>query len=172
MSIKSTSIAILLLALSLLGFMLGDVMKKQSLTQRDGEIMEPSFVEVTIRGEESQTTREVKVRAEVADTNEKRRQGLSGRETLPRGGGMLFIFENPCLCGFWMKEMRFPLDIIWIDEEYRIVHIVEGVSPATFPETFLPDRAAKYVLEVSAGTVKDFEVTPGALVEFSDASSR
>lgn len=88
---------------------------------------------------------------EVADTFESRKRGLSGREKLPDGTGMLFIFENPGFHGFWMKEMHFAIDIIWVNSENRVVGVEKEVSPTTFPEIFYPNEAIKYVLEVPAG---------------------
>ncbi len=88
---------------------------------------------------------------ELADTSEKQAQGLSGRAALATSTGMLFIFSQPGRWGFWMKEMRFPLDIIWFDANFKPVYVLENLSPSTYPRTFYPSQAAKYVLEIKAG---------------------
>src|SRR3989338_5042145 len=62
----------------------------------------------------------VKIKAELADTPEKRALGLSGRETLGNDEGMLFVFDEPNTRQFWMKNMNFALDIIWIDENKKV----------------------------------------------------
>lgn len=86
----------------------------------------------------------------VADRQETREQGLSGKTSLGENEGMLFVFETPDLHVFWMKDMKFAIDIIWLDEKYKIVHIEKAVSPETFPSVFGPTEKSKYVLETNA----------------------
>lgn len=93
----------------------------------------------------------VVVLAEVADTVEARAQGLSGRRELLEGSGMWFVFEEEGEYGFWMKDMRFSIDIIWLDARLRIVDMWENASPDSFPEVVMPKVPARYVLEVPAG---------------------
>lgn len=103
---------------------------------------------------------------DVADTRESRRQGLSGRESLAENEGLLFTFENPGTYPFWMRDMHFPIDIIWIQEDKTIVGVAENLSPDTFPQTFPPPEPITYVLEVHA----DFDETQirrGDRVSFS-----
>lgn len=105
------------------------------------------------------------IKAEIADTEEKRSRGLSGRKNLPEGAGMLFIFEIPAKYSFWMKDMRFPLDIIWIDENKKIIAISENISPNTYPTSFSPSDPVKYVLEVNAGWVGKNKIKTGDFIE-------
>ena len=97
------------------------------------------------------------VPVELALTGAQRSRGLSGRESLAAGSGMLFVFEQPNKSGFWMPEMRFSLDIIWIGADCRLVHIAADV-PHPAPDTprselpiYAPDAPGQYVLEVNAG---------------------
>lgn len=87
----------------------------------------------------------------VADTDSLRALGLGGRPGLASGEGMLFIFPTPGVYRFWMKDMEFSIDMIWLDKDGTIVFIAPNVSPDTFPETFGPDIQVLYVLELSAG---------------------
>ncbi len=98
--------------------------------------------------------------AYIRDTDEERAKGLSGREGLDEGEGMLFIFDYPAKYGFWMKDMKFAIDIIWISEEKKIVGIERGVQPATYPDIFYPPSEVIYVLEVPSGfsDTANFEV--------------
>ncbi len=89
--------------------------------------------------------------ADIADTPSKRTQGLSGRKELSQSGGMLFIFDYPTIPKFWMKDMLFPIDIIWIGENKHVVSVSENLPPDSYPEVFSPQGPIKYVLEVSAG---------------------
>ena len=88
---------------------------------------------------------------ELADSPLERTQGLSGRERLEEGTGLLFIFETSGNYGFWMKDMNFPIDIIWIDENWRVVSVAREVKPETYPMVIYPDGPSKYVLELNSG---------------------
>jgi uncharacterized membrane protein (UPF0127 family) len=108
----------------------------------------------------------VRLSVEVADTPAERGRGLSGREMLPENSGMLFIFDTPGRYGFWMYGMKFPLDIIWIDERLRVVYFVENAQPCVnICETYEPPADALYVLEVNAGFVKKYGLKVGDVVE-------
>ncbi|HEX2792373.1 MAG TPA: DUF192 domain-containing protein [Candidatus Paceibacterota bacterium] len=88
---------------------------------------------------------------EVADTEALREQGLSARDSLGDDSGMLFVFPASGLHGFWMKDMRFSIDMLWLDDAGAIVHVVSNAAPETYPEIFTPPAPARYVLEVPAG---------------------
>lgn len=91
---------------------------------------------------------------DIADTPDLRTQGLSGRETLEDNRGMLFVFQRAGVVGIWMKDMHVPLDILWLDEHKQVVHIEHHVSPDTYPKTFQPLVAARYVIELPAGSIE------------------
>lgn len=109
---------------------------------------------------------DVNIEVEVADTPETREKGLSGREKLPEGTGMLFIFDRPNQYGFWMKDMRFAIDIVWIDEKYHVVGIEREVLPSTFPQTFYPNQPIKYVLELPAGSSDRYNIDINTVVQY------
>lgn len=88
---------------------------------------------------------------EIADTLQLQVRGLSGRPSLGEQEGMLFVYESPQILSFWMKDMNFAIDIIWIDGNRAITGIIANVSPDTFPQTFSSVSPAQYVLEVPAG---------------------
>lgn len=89
---------------------------------------------------------------DLAKTAEERQLGLSGRESLAQDRGMLFVFDKPGKWGFWMKDMAFPIDIIWLDKNFNPVEVVENLSPNSYPKTFYPKEPALYTLELPAGT--------------------
>lgn len=103
----------------------------------------------------------LKLNVLIADTDEARKQGLSGRSSFGSADGMLFVFPNSDRHGIWMKDMQFAIDIIWIDEQETIVSIAENVAPNTYPRTFRPSSPAKFVLEVPAGTTNNFDIAEG-----------
>ena len=90
---------------------------------------------------------------EEAKTQEEREKGLSYRDSLGADKVMLFIFEEEGFYPFWMKNMRFPIDIIWLDKDYKVVYLVENVKPcdAGACQIIYPDQNAQYVLEINAG---------------------
>lgn len=105
-------------------------------------------------------------RVEIADNPALRQQGLSGRESLPENAGMLFLFPVPAVQRFWMKGMRFPLDIIWIKNK-EVVGITIGAEPEAGPNYTIyssPEPVDK-VLELNAGSVQRFGIKVGSEVK-------
>ena len=94
------------------------------------------------------------LQVEIAQTTEQKITGLSYRPSLAEGRGMLFIFDTDGEHGIWMKDMQFPIDIIWIDAAMKVVHIEQAVAPDTYPQVFASPTPARYVLEVPAGYAK------------------
>ena len=110
---------------------------------------------------------EVCLQAEVADSRPRQSIGLMFRESLPDGQAMLFIFEKEDLHSFWMKNMRFPLDIIWINGKKEIVDLKTGVLPCLEDcESLIPAAEASYVLEVNSGFVLRNGIRIGQRVKF------
>ena len=101
------------------------------------------------------------MQVEIADTQEKKEKGLSNRESLGERRGMLFLFEKSGRYGFWMKEMNFAIDIIWIDKNKSVVEITTNVDPKTFPEIFYPKETIQYVIESQAGFTEVNEIQLG-----------
>ncbi len=104
------------------------------------------------------------IRVEIADTPALRRRGLSGRKSLAENAGMLFIFERPEYYYFWMKDMNFALDLIWVLNG-KIVDITPHVSPPAGPvrrlTRYRPSSPADRVLEVKAGVAEKCGVKVG-----------
>lgn len=98
---------------------------------------------------------------EIADSYYERMKGLMDREKLDENNGLLFIFPEENTWGFWMKNTLIPLDIIWVDENMKIVHIKENAHPCEeIPcPIYLPKTKAKYVLEINSGLVSELNIT-------------
>ena len=101
---------------------------------------------------------------DIARTLEEQFLGLSGRVSLPYRSGMLFVYEQPGIYGFWMKDMNFDLDFIWIDENNKIIDISHSVLPESYPQSYVPPSDVLYVLEVSAGTANRLDLSVGDYV--------
>ena len=93
----------------------------------------------------------VTVPVEVMRTSAEHSKGLSGRDSLPADQGMLFVFGRNATSAFWMKDMKFPIDIIWIHDG-TVIDIDSDVPVATgTPPLYTPVTPVNYVLEVNAG---------------------
>lgn len=101
---------------------------------------------------------------EIAETQEKREKGLSERDTLPGGTGMLFDFKADGDWRMWMVQMRFPIDIAWLDSDGKIVYIKHNAQPGDYPEIYHAGSASRYVIEVPANTFRDQSVQAGDLL--------
>lgn len=112
---------------------------------------------------------EISIEVEVVNTPEMRRRGLSGRSELGSAGGMLFVFPEAGHHGVWMKDMQFAIDIIWIDEHFKVVDLMRNVTPDTYPKVFEPDKPAKYVLETNILFIETFGVAEGRTVHIPKA---
>jgi uncharacterized membrane protein (UPF0127 family) len=108
---------------------------------------------------------------EVAQTPDERERGLGDRDALAEDSGMLFDLGKTRVPGFWMKGMRFPLDMVWIDDGMRIVGVTEDVQPEPgVPDAQLrrysPDEPVRYVLELNAGAARRLGLAAGERVTF------
>jgi uncharacterized membrane protein (UPF0127 family) len=102
---------------------------------------------------------------EQATTTAARMQGLSGHAPLTATQGMLFVFDTADTYTFWMKDMLFPIDIVWLDEAWNVVDVTEHATPASYytypPTTFRPRKPARYVLELAAGEAAQLHIVKG-----------
>ena len=108
------------------------------------------------------------VEAEVMVSDHDRALGLMFRPSLPADRGLLFVFRSSDFHGIWMKNCRFPIDIVWLDEERRIVHVAEDVPPCKADPCPVYEtlRRAQHVLELNAGQARKEGATVGATVSF------
>lgn len=116
-----------------------------------------TIMQVTVAGE--------KLSVMIADTPELQERGLSGHKSLGGNEGMLFVFPAPVKTGFWMKDMLFPIDIVWFDANRHIVDVWGNASPSSYPEIRTPHSEASYVLEVQSGFFKKHNLKFGDVLE-------
>lgn len=104
---------------------------------------------------------------EIADTPRARARGYMGREDVGEGEGMLLVFGRSDHHGIWMKNCKVPLDILWLDEDLRVVEIARRRPPCVPGDecpTMVPMRRARYVLEAAAGTADRHEIRLGSTI--------
>lgn len=104
------------------------------------------------------------VSVSVADTLAERIAGLSGTSALPADTVKLFVFESEGPQPIWMKDMRYAIDIMWVDSTGLVVHTETAVSPDTFPQSFASPVPARYVIEAESGFLAKHNVTVGTPV--------
>lgn len=111
------------------------------------------------------------LKVELAQTPLAWKKGLSGRKNLKEGRGMLFVFSETKRHAIWMKDMNFPIDIIWI-KAGQVVDMAQNVPPAApgdkNPPVYLPREDAGGVLEVSAGFAERYNLKIGDKIEKLD----
>ena len=109
------------------------------------------------------------LQVEVMVKDEDRAMGLMFRPSLPRDRGMLFIFERPDFHGIWMKNCKFPIDIVWLDEERKVLHVAESVPPCKAEPcpVYNPLRRAAFVVELNAGQARREKALLGSTFAFT-----
>lgn len=107
-----------------------------------------------------------KISIELATSAKQHARGLSYRKEILVDTGMLFIFNRLDRPGFWMKDMNFPIDIIWLDANRNVVHLNKNLSPDTYPKIFQSPLPIKYVLEIKAGEADRLNIKVGSHLSF------
>ena len=109
---------------------------------------------------------------ETATTSAELQKGLSGRESLPKDQGLLFIFDHKDFHTFWMKNMKFPIDILFINGD-EIVSIEKNAQPMKSADEelplFKPSEVADKVLEINSGLADKYEIKTGDKIEIKIA---
>lgn len=105
----------------------------------------------------------------VARTDAERDKGLSDTRELRSDQAMLLVFDRDDKWSIWMKDMNYPIDIIWLDKDKKVVYIVKNAPPESYPyEQFVPKQEARYVLEVPAGTTAKKAINIGSEARFDE----
>ncbi|HKZ61506.1 MAG TPA: DUF192 domain-containing protein [Nitrososphaera sp.] len=118
-------------------------------------------VNITVNG--------VELVADIAANSTQKSKGLSVKDALKENEAMLFLFDTEREHSFWMKNMKFPIDIIWLDEDKEVVHVEHSLEPCIgdlFCQSYKPDDNSLYVLETVAGFAQKYNVTENTYVEF------
>ncbi|OGD84435.1 hypothetical protein A3B51_03440 [Candidatus Curtissbacteria bacterium RIFCSPLOWO2_01_FULL_41_18] len=127
------------------------------------------------KGQTSVAIGSLNVNVKVVISASERKKGLSGDDSLPINSGMLFVFDKSAKWGIWMKNMKFPIDIIWIDDspagEKRIVDIAANALPESGKKdaeltVYRPQTDSKYILEINAGLANLNNLKVGDAVNF------
>lgn len=105
---------------------------------------------------------------EIARTEDQQQTGLMRRDSMPADHGMIFVFGDDQVRNFWMKNTRFPLDIVFADARGKIVSVHQM---AAFDESNTSsDSPARYAIELNKGLAADVGVKPGDMLEIPPAA--
>lgn len=134
-----------------------------SLDQGQGQVSSGDVIDVS--------TKSLNVKSRIVSKPSDRKKGLSGLDSLALDQGMFFVFEVPGDYGFWMKDMKFAIDIIWISENKEIVDLAVNVPPEPKRKdkeltVYKPKAKALYVLEINAGLAQLHNLKVGDTVNF------
>ena len=103
--------------------------------------------------------------AKIAETNKERERGLSGVSTLSKQEAMLFIFPREGKYAFWMKGMLIPIDILWLDNQGKVVYFKQHATPDEYPQLYQNRNPARYVLELAPGVIEEYQLALGDTFE-------
>lgn len=97
-------------------------------------------------------------------TEAEREQGLSGTDSLPDGQAMLFIFPSDGKWGMWMKDMQYPIDMVWLNGNKQVTYLVKNARPSSYPDTiYRSPVSSRYVIELPSGTIERTGIAEGDL---------
>lgn len=103
----------------------------------------------------------------IAMNDADRKQGLSGLDSLPVNQALIMAYPGDGQWQIWMKDMKFPIDIIWLNSDKKVVYIAKNATPEDSTNTvFTPTGSARYVVEVPAGTVENRKITTNRTATF------
>jgi len=113
---------------------------------------------------------DIPLQVQIADTEPRRIRGLMFQDQLPYDQGMIFVFEQSGLYSLWMLNMQFSLDMIWFDQDGKVVHIEKDVPPCKTAleiascQSVIPEDEAVYVLEVTSGFIDQNDITEDSIL--------
>ncbi len=108
--------------------------------------------------------------ASIASTPTTREKGLSGTKQLAESNALLFVFKDSRPYGVWMKDMHYAIDIVWLNDAKRVVHVERNVQPDSYPKTYTPKANARYIIEFTAGTVDRKAIRLDSLAHFETSN--
>jgi len=106
-------------------------------------------------------------KAKVASTEQQRQKGLADVDRLESSEALLMVFPDQGKWSIWMKDMKVPIDVVWLDFNKKVIYSVANISPEISDlETYAPKTLAKYVVELPAGTIKSKAINNNSVADF------
>jgi uncharacterized membrane protein (UPF0127 family) len=130
-----------------------------------GHVLQPACHE-SYRNDKLVSVGSQSLKLQVATTDQEQMVGLGGRKCIASDQGMLFIFDKAGYYPFWMKNMRFPIDIIWLSDSKQVVYMQKNLAPSTYPKSFTNPTPVHYVIELQAGKADSLDIKSGTKLNF------
>ena len=106
--------------------------------------------------------------AQIADTERERTKGLSGVSKMDPDDALIMVFDRDDTWGIWMKDMKVPIDILWLNSNKKVIYMVKNASPElSTDKTFKPNDPARYVIELPAGAIQANGIKVGEIAIFA-----
>jgi|TARA_A200000159_G_scaffold164419_1_gene193969 uncharacterized membrane protein (UPF0127 family) len=153
-----------ILSLVLICFFFNQCQQSTTKEVREQKVLFKNEGNLSILNDENKTLAEFKI--EIADSPYERQTGLMYRDSLEEKKGMLFVFENSEMRGFYMKNTLIPLDLIFINEDYEIVHIYSKATPYE-TASISSQLPAKYVFEINGGLSEQIGIQKGMKIKYN-----
>lgn len=105
------------------------------------------------------------IELEYVVTAKDKETGLAKYDSMTSTQGMVFVYDVPGKACMWMKGMNFSIDIVWLDNDKRVINTATNVSPDTYPRSFCSTQPAQYVIELAAGVADQAKLKPGQQID-------
>ena len=106
------------------------------------------------------------LQAQIADDEQERTKGLSDRNSLADGQAFILSFQKKTPGGIWMKDMRFPIDVLWVTADGKVVGLVRNISPSSYPNVYYSSIPVNSVVELPAGYIDTHKIRIGSMLRF------
>jgi len=153
-----------ILSLVMISFFFNQCQQSNQNQVQEQKVLFKNEGNLSILNNEKKTIAEFKI--EIADSPYERQTGLMYRDKLEKQHGMLFVFENSELRSFYMKNTLIPLDLIFIDEDYEIVHVYSKATPYE-TASISSQLPAKFVFEINGGLIEQIGIQKGMKIKYS-----
>lgn len=104
------------------------------------------------------------LKTEIVSTYFQEQTGLSGRACIAQDQAMLFDFGSLGYYPIWMKNMHFPVDMVWVNNDKQVVKLETNVFPFSYPKKFVNTQLARYVLELKSGQIRSLGIEEGTIL--------
>lgn len=101
----------------------------------------------------------------IAESKEARLAGLSTIKKIESNQGLLLKFSTDNYWSIWMRGVNYPIDVLWLDKDMKVVYMVENMRPESYPRSYKPTKASRYVLELHDGYIKENSIKKGMVAK-------
>ena len=134
---------------------------KERIIGKDTNVCPDTNINAQKRNVSFSNATKYKYDIELATTISSQDIGLSSRSCFPLNGALIFLFPVDDKFGIWMKNMNFPIDVVWLDKDKKVVTILKDMQPSSYPKSYYPSSDARFVIELNSGQVDKAKIQEG-----------